>query len=610
MRAAAALLPLLLAWPAAGQAPPGRRPGLVDVDVDGSDLAGVVTRLARLGRASVIVDPSVTEPVTASLREVPWRDALTLLVRQAGCELVELEGGVLLVRRPDAVSARFTGAGVRSVLRRLVQGTGTTLAFAPGVRGRVTVDLDLVPSARALDAVAAAAGLHLQRRGPDLLVVSDRPLPPAAAPPRAPRLEGPRVDVDLDGEPLGSVAAQLAAVARARIEVAPASGDEPRVSVSLTDVPWRVALDAIALVTRARVEERADGSVLLVRPAATSFVADGAPAAAWFQMLAEAAGVTLAGDAPAGAIECDLRGLEPLAALELTAELHGFGLERAGDELRLRAPAEPPAPPPLADPRLDATLEEIERLARAGDAAGLEPRLRRLLAAVERRPWPPAAPPPPLPAAARAELDALLDGAIIQADRRQVEELLKSLVDLRALLGREGPPAIEAARAALRARAPRLVDLREVELTLRLNLDVAEGEALVEAMRGRLRDGDHAAVLAGKESIGDLCERMRAEEQATFHRRAEALYLEAKAVADESAARARAARAPLAVTATLCAPGRSRAIVNGRIVAQGDAVLDAAGAAVRDYRVSRILPDHVRFEVERLWVVRREVGAR
>src|SRR5688500_4593337 len=89
----------------------------INVDVENVDLADVMERIGRQVGRNILVDPTVQEAVTVSLRDIPWREAVDVIARMTRCEVEERPGGILVLTQPPKVTIQFTDANVRTVLQ-------------------------------------------------------------------------------------------------------------------------------------------------------------------------------------------------------------------------------------------------------------------------------------------------------------------------------------------------------------------------------------------------------------------------------------------------------------------------------------------------------------
>lgn len=178
MRACLGLL--ILSTTAACTATPRPRPdadqrvaarmGLVDVVVENEELRRVVRRIAVVARRRILVAPGVEARVSLGVRDAPWRAVLDRVAAQAGCEVEEAEG-VLLLTRPARVTIQGNDANVRKVLQLLAAYSGKDISIEPELRGRVSPHFKDLPWDEALSSLAADFGAAVVSVSPEHLHV-------------------------------------------------------------------------------------------------------------------------------------------------------------------------------------------------------------------------------------------------------------------------------------------------------------------------------------------------------------------------------------------------------------------------------------------------------
>jgi type II secretory pathway component HofQ len=72
----------------------------ISLDVKDADLRDILHTFSELTGLNIVVDPDVRGSVTVRLRDVPWDQALDLILRTNGCGYV-LEGNILRVGKPS-----------------------------------------------------------------------------------------------------------------------------------------------------------------------------------------------------------------------------------------------------------------------------------------------------------------------------------------------------------------------------------------------------------------------------------------------------------------------------------------------------------------------------
>jgi type II secretory pathway component GspD/PulD (secretin) len=147
----------------------------IHIDVDNVDLADVMDLIGRQVGRNILVDPTVQESVTVSLRDIPWREAVDVIARMTRCEVEERPGGILVLTQPPKVTIQFTDANVRTVLQLLAAYSGKNIIISPRVNGTVTLDLKEVHWLRALHAIVKTVGdFEVVEETEDLLRVVSR----------------------------------------------------------------------------------------------------------------------------------------------------------------------------------------------------------------------------------------------------------------------------------------------------------------------------------------------------------------------------------------------------------------------------------------------------
>jgi len=615
-------------------------PVRIDIDVEDAGLADVMEQIGRLVDRNVLVDPSVQERVTVSLREIPWRDAVDVIARMTRCDVEERPGGILILTQPPRVTIQFSDANVRTVLQLLAAYSGKTIVLGPGVGDQaVTTDFREVHWHEALDTLARTAGLAVTTLGDHILVTAE-PLPadlvaaardarphwrepeadeaqPAGPPPEAmappPAGRTTRIDLDVEELDLTDVMEQIGRQVGRNILVDPSV--EERVTVSLRDVPWRDAVDVIARMTRCDVEERPGGILLLTQPPEVTLQASRAPARAWFGLLASYAGwnTVVSGDVQ-GAITVGLKEVHYLDAIYLTALAYRVEVERSGDSLSFtRHPgaaewlAERPGPEPTErEQRLTALVDEIGRLARAGDTDELEARQAELAVLVAGEE---PADPRPAPEPVEAALEDLFERIVALAERREVERIHEEVdgleARLRAYAGTSSSPERRAAKLSeLLGQLDGELggELGELALAIRLQVFITRGNTLLQGIQAAIRDERYADASALSGEVAELVAEMEAEEREVFHRNAEALRVRAVDLSERAAELARAARFPLLVTAIVVADDvydGPAAIVDGRVVREGDVLVDPdTQEEIEGLEVAKIARSTVTFRLD------------
>jgi type IV pilus assembly protein PilQ len=83
-----------------GESGPRYRGEPISLDLKDADLRDVLLSFARISRSNIVIDPDVKGSVTVHLHDVPWDQALDLVVRSNGYASMR-EGNVVRVGKPE-----------------------------------------------------------------------------------------------------------------------------------------------------------------------------------------------------------------------------------------------------------------------------------------------------------------------------------------------------------------------------------------------------------------------------------------------------------------------------------------------------------------------------
>jgi len=144
-------------------------------------LGDILAELARDAGISIVVESGRVEKLEqlkvpadrkldVDLRNVPWGQALAVIVDQAGLELQEKAESLYIVRRPP-VTAKFVEADVREVLDIIAKQSGMNVVLAPEVAGKLTMEFSEVPWTDALDVVVTSLGYTWRQQAPNTIMV-------------------------------------------------------------------------------------------------------------------------------------------------------------------------------------------------------------------------------------------------------------------------------------------------------------------------------------------------------------------------------------------------------------------------------------------------------
>ena len=136
----------------------GDRASRLTLRLKDRDLRDVVQSIRRKTNANIIMAPGIEEAVTIDLHDVYWRQALSLVVEQAGCIVTEGAAGVLKIEKPPRVYFAFENTDIQKVIDTIAKISGANIVVAPEVKGTITVRLKNIPWRDALDATVKTLG--------------------------------------------------------------------------------------------------------------------------------------------------------------------------------------------------------------------------------------------------------------------------------------------------------------------------------------------------------------------------------------------------------------------------------------------------------------------
>lgn len=200
-------------------------------------------------------------------------------------------------------------------------------------------------------------------------------------------------------------------------------------------------------------------------------------------------------------------------------------------------------------------------------------------------------------------IEALFKDIVKLAEERQVEELITKFTELRQIMNEYQGLGTAEVKKKLEKWSQRLSDLGEVQLSIKLQVYISEGNQHLRAMADAIRADQYDSALDHFNQIEALCEQMRNEEREVFHRNAEALFLRGKALADRARRLKKISEFKLEVTGVVVAPPDGKepdsAIINDRIYREGDTVIDkATDEEIEGLHVVEIIRSTVRFRYE------------
>ena len=159
---------------ASGKAGEGKGPGEVTFDVVERPLKDVVAYIQEKTEVNLVIAKEAEEiPITVKLRNLPWREALEIIVERAGAQIDERSPNLLRIEKPPRVTFDFENADVRVVIKAVADIAGANIVVGREVEGTVTLTLNDIPWRVALDTIVKTLGYTVVQEDRGILRIVD-----------------------------------------------------------------------------------------------------------------------------------------------------------------------------------------------------------------------------------------------------------------------------------------------------------------------------------------------------------------------------------------------------------------------------------------------------
>ena len=136
----------------------------VTLDVTQRPLGEVVGLIQPATRVNLLVAKDAAQiPVTVKLTAVPWREALTVVARDAKVQVEEETPHVLRIERQPTVNFDFKNADIRAVIAAISDIAAVDIVVASEVEGVVTIKCEDLPWRAALESIAESKGFKVTK---------------------------------------------------------------------------------------------------------------------------------------------------------------------------------------------------------------------------------------------------------------------------------------------------------------------------------------------------------------------------------------------------------------------------------------------------------------
>lgn len=173
---AAALPVAVLTAPALAQdrAEAGKGPGEVSFEVAERPLKDVVAFIQEKTDVNIVLSREAEDiPVTVKLKNLPWREALEVVVERAGAQIDERSANLIRVEKPPQVNFDFNDAPVREVIKAIAVTSGANIVVAREVEGSVTLTLNDIPWRVALETICKTVGAAVVQEDRGIIRIVD-----------------------------------------------------------------------------------------------------------------------------------------------------------------------------------------------------------------------------------------------------------------------------------------------------------------------------------------------------------------------------------------------------------------------------------------------------
>lgn len=151
-----------------------RGPNEVTFDVVERPLKDVVAFIQDKTDVNLVIAKEAEEiPVTVKLRNLPWREALEIVVERAGAQIDEKSQNLIRIEKPPRVQFAFENADVRVVIKAIADLAGANIIVGREVEGTVTLSLNDIPWRVALDTIVKTLGYTVVQEDRGILRIVD-----------------------------------------------------------------------------------------------------------------------------------------------------------------------------------------------------------------------------------------------------------------------------------------------------------------------------------------------------------------------------------------------------------------------------------------------------
>lgn len=152
----------------------GKGPGEVTFDVVERPLKDVVAYIQDKTEVNIVLTREAEEiPVTVKLKNLPWREALEVVVERAGAQIDERSANLIRIEKPPRVEFDFEDADARKVINLIAAAANANIVIGKEVEGTISLKLKDVPWRTALDTIVKTLGYAVVQEERGILRIVD-----------------------------------------------------------------------------------------------------------------------------------------------------------------------------------------------------------------------------------------------------------------------------------------------------------------------------------------------------------------------------------------------------------------------------------------------------
>lgn len=132
----------------------------ITLDVKAAPLLDLIAHIRERARVNIILAKDVDRQtkVDATFSQVPWQEALKVIVERGECVLIQKAANLYVIEQPVRITWNFQSSSITSVIEAIAKISGASIVTAPEVKGNVHLTLSNVPWRTALDTVVKSLG--------------------------------------------------------------------------------------------------------------------------------------------------------------------------------------------------------------------------------------------------------------------------------------------------------------------------------------------------------------------------------------------------------------------------------------------------------------------